>query len=73
MIAAVGGKHWGPYHRDITRDDILLAKQLGLFVMVWTVNDGEDMRRLLEWGIDGIISDYPKRLRKVASGLGLRH
>ena len=34
-------------------------------MQVWTVDDEEDMRRLLAMGVDGIITDYPDRLRKV--------
>ena len=32
---------------------------------VWTVNEVEDMRRLIDWGVDGIITDYPSRLMEL--------
>jgi glycerophosphoryl diester phosphodiesterase len=35
------------------------AHKAGLPVKVWTVNDPADMRRLLSWGVDAIISDRP--------------
>ena len=39
--------------------------------MVWTVNDPADMASLIELGVDGIITDYPDRLRRVMSEKGL--
>jgi glycerophosphoryl diester phosphodiesterase len=39
------------------------AKSLGLRVIVWTVNTEKDIARMLELGVDGIISDYPDRVR----------
>jgi glycerophosphoryl diester phosphodiesterase len=45
-----------------------LIKELharGVFVQVWTVNKEEDMRRLLDMGVDGIITDDPRLLMKV--------
>ncbi|MDZ7704897.1 MAG: glycerophosphodiester phosphodiesterase [Trueperaceae bacterium] len=41
------------------------ASSLGLSVHVWTVNEPDDMRRLMAMDIDGIITDYPGRLQDV--------
>jgi glycerophosphoryl diester phosphodiesterase len=35
------------------------------------VNEPADMRRLIEWGVDGIISDRPDLLRKTAGEMGV--
>lgn len=46
----------------ITRDNTKLSHDAGFKVNVWTVNEREDIRRMLDFGVDGIISDYPNRL-----------
>lgn len=48
------------------------AHRLGIKVHYWTINDKETMRRLLEMGADGIITDYPDRAMEVMQELGLR-
>jgi glycerophosphoryl diester phosphodiesterase len=45
--------------RIVSRRFIAHAHRAGLPVKVWTVNDPHDMRRLLEWGADALISDRP--------------
>lgn len=45
--------------RVVSRNFIRHAHRAGLPVKVWTVNDPADMRRLLEWGVDALISDRP--------------
>jgi len=41
------------------------AKSRGHGIIPWTVNDPHEMRRLIELGVDGIITDRPKRLKDV--------
>jgi glycerophosphoryl diester phosphodiesterase len=66
-----GGRIWSPNHRDLTEAQAKEAKGLGLQVVPWTVNDPPDMERLIGWGVDGIITDYPDRLREVMAAKGL--
>ena len=39
--------------------------KLGIAVHVWTVNEVADLHRLLDWNVDGILTDYPDRLARV--------
>jgi len=41
------------------------AHQRGLNVYPWTVDDPGEMRRLIALGVDGIMTNYPERLRKL--------
>ncbi|WP_247500955.1 glycerophosphodiester phosphodiesterase [Bradyrhizobium sp. 149] len=65
-IKAAGGTVWSPYFGDVTAALIAEAHALGLRVVVWTVNKREDMARMIELGVDGVISDRPDLLRQVA-------
>lgn len=69
-VAAEGGPIWGPEHGDLTEDSIAEAHALGLLVIPWTVNRREDMRRLVGWGVDGLISDRPDIARSVLAEAG---
>ncbi len=70
LVAEAGGAVWSPYYRDLREGDVAAAHDLGLRVVVWTVNDPVDMARLLDDGVDGIVTDYPDRLRVVLADKG---
>lgn len=53
------------YVNVVTKDFVETAHKLNLKVHVWTINQPEDMQRLLEMGVDGIMTDYPDRLLKL--------
>ena len=65
LVAAAGCAVWSPLYRNAKPDDVAAAKALGLKVIPWTVNERADMERLIALGVDGIITDYPDRLRAV--------
>ncbi len=69
MIAAAGGKVWSPLHHKVSAESIQQAHDLGLEIKVWTVNDAARMEALIKMGVDGIITDYPDRLRLVLETL----
>ncbi|HEY0912620.1 MAG TPA: glycerophosphodiester phosphodiesterase [Bradyrhizobium sp.] len=70
-IKAAGGAIWSPYFRDVDAEVIAEAHRLGLKVVVWTVNRPEDIAGMIDLGVDGIISDHPDLLRKVAGEKGI--
>ncbi|HTI79907.1 MAG TPA: glycerophosphodiester phosphodiesterase family protein [Acetobacteraceae bacterium] len=70
-VAAEGGPLWTPLYSELTANGIAEAHALGLAVVPWTVNQPSDMRRLLLWGVDGLITDRPDLARPVLSDLGL--
>jgi glycerophosphoryl diester phosphodiesterase len=45
--------------RVVTPEFITRAHEVGVSVIVWTVNQPDDMGRLLDWGVDGLITDRP--------------
>lgn len=51
--------------RVLTRDFVEAAHARNLRVHAWTINDEGDMRRLIDTGVDGIMTDYPDRLMRV--------
>jgi glycerophosphoryl diester phosphodiesterase len=58
----LGAKIVGWNNKTLTEAEVNLARQHGLQIWVWTVNDVDRARELLEWGVQGLISDTPDQL-----------
>ncbi len=71
MVKAAGGAIWSPNGGAVSEDLVKKAHAVGLQVLPWTINNPPEMDRLIGWGVDGIISDYPDRLRAVMAARGM--
>ena len=50
---------WSPAFADLSAADVQDAHAIGLTVLPWTVNRRADMARLIDMGVDGLITDFP--------------
>jgi len=53
-----------PHYVLVRQGLVTEIKAAGKKILVWTVNVPADMKRFAKWGVDGIISDDPKRLAR---------
>jgi glycerophosphoryl diester phosphodiesterase len=72
MIKAAGGSHWSVFFNDLTPALLKEARELGLAVLVWTVNDPAVMGRMLDMGVDGLITDRPDLAIPLMKNRGIR-
>jgi glycerophosphoryl diester phosphodiesterase len=54
-----------PDCRLLTEEKVRLFQGEGLQVNTWTVNEPEEMKKMVRMGVDGIITNYPDRLREL--------
>ena len=69
-IASLGGQIWSPYFQDINTTELDEAHRQGLIVNAWTVNEPSDIHRMIDLGVDGIITDYPARVQRCLMARG---
>lgn len=71
LVKAAGCSTWSPFWRNVTAELVAAAHDLGLKVVTWTVNDAVEVERLTTLGVDGLITDYPDRARRVLASRGI--
>ena len=59
LVKAAGCAVWSPNFQDVHANSLKDAHAQGLKLIPWTVNSREDMGRLIDLGIDGLITDRP--------------
>lgn len=58
-VNEAGGKIWSPFYKDVDESKVREAHALGIQVVVWTVNEPAEMKRMVQMGVDGLITDRP--------------
>lgn len=71
MVKAAGGRIWSCFFGDLDAAKVREAHRLGLQVLAWTVNEPVQIARMLDLGVDGIVSDRPDRVREEMKRRGL--
>jgi glycerophosphoryl diester phosphodiesterase len=66
----LGARQLAPRGDLITSALVKKAHDAGLQVVAWTINDPEQMRRLMDAGVDGIMTDFPDVLVRVVKESG---
>ena len=66
---ALGAEALNPEAALVTPELISQAHGAGLAVYPFTVDDPEAMRRLLAWGVDGLFTNVPDRMRSLIGGV----
>jgi glycerophosphoryl diester phosphodiesterase len=78
MVKAMGGFAWEPEDAELTKASLDEAHALGLNVVVWswpeqlgTAFDPKLVDKMIDWGVDGIITDDPGRLSSMLAERGM--
>ncbi|MGD8371624.1 MAG: glycerophosphodiester phosphodiesterase family protein [Syntrophobacterales bacterium] len=66
-IQAAGGQIWCAWGRTLTKKQVQTAHELGLKVVVWTIDSKRDMKKFLKMDVDGIITNRPDRAKQLLS------
>lgn len=64
-VAKLGAQAYNPLWMSVRGSTIAKLRAAGLDVYVWTVNRERDMRRMVRWGVTGIVTDFPQVLGKL--------
>jgi glycerophosphoryl diester phosphodiesterase len=72
LAKEAGCAAWSPFWRNVTAENVKEAQALGLKVLPWTVNNPTEMTRLIDMGVDGLITDYPDRAQSILAAKGLK-
>lgn len=72
LVQDAGAQVYSPEFTFVDERQVRQLQEAGIAVVPYTVNEPGDMSRLLTWGVDGMITDYPDRLIPLLKSRQLR-
>jgi glycerophosphoryl diester phosphodiesterase len=63
LLTKLGSQTYHPFNQMIEESQIHLLRQAGFEINVWTVNTEAEMRKLIQAGVTGLITDFPHILK----------
>lgn len=65
LLRELEARSYHPGLKGLDADTVREVREAGFDVFVWTCNEEEDMDRLIAWGVNGIITDFPDRCLRI--------
>jgi len=65
LVKAANAQVYSPDYNFLDAEQVKQAKAAGIPVVPWTVNEPAHMTRLIDWGVNGLITDYPDQLARL--------
>lgn len=53
------------YYKLLSQQDIKDMHESNMQVIPWTINEKADIKQMISWGVDGVITDYPDRALEI--------
>ena len=70
LVHDEGGQLWCPYFRDFTRCNLQRAEDFGLVIAVWSVNELNDIDKMISFSVDAIVTDFPDHVQSALEDRG---
>ena len=64
VAQSLKAKAINPNFKSLTKENVDKIKKVGIQIFPWTVNQPDDISRMIDLGVDGIITDFPERVIK---------
>jgi glycerophosphoryl diester phosphodiesterase len=72
LVRLAGAETYCPEYQFLDAAQVREAHQGGIRVVPWTVNDPSDCLRLLDWGVDGVTTDFPDQIGALLHQRGIQ-